>query len=430
MPKVAMIGAGSVVFNNNLIGDLLAIPELKDELEFMLMDIDAERLETSAGYARRRVAAEGSRARVEATMDLRRALAGADYAINMVQVGGFEATLLDFRLPEKYGLKQTIADTHGIGGIFRALRTIPVVLDICRQMEELCPEALLINYSNPMAMNIWAVYAATNVKAVGLCHSIQLTGAMIANYLDLPYTEMHYRAAGINHMCWFLELKHKGADLYPALFKAMEDPLVYSSDRVRFEIMKHFGYFVSESSEHMAEYVPYFIPHPALIERLAIPINEYIRRCEAQEEEYERNKRIARGELEMPLHLPTFEYAAPIVHAMECNSPRVIYGNVENRGLITNLPQGCCVEVPCLVDGNGIQPLHAGTLPPQLAALNRVQIAVQELAVKAALEKKREYAYYACRLDPLAAAVLTLEEIDALAAELFEAHGELLAYMG
>lgn len=429
MPKIAMIGAGSLVFNNNIIGDLLTFPELKDELVFSLMDIDAERLEVANSYARRRIGHEGSKSRVQSTTDLRRALKGADYVINMVQVGGFEATLTDFNIPARFGLRQTIADTHGIGGVFRALRTIPVVLDICRQMEQHCPGALLINYSNPMAMNIWAVYTATAAKAVGLCHSIQLTAAMLANYLDIPNPKMRYRAAGINHMCWFLELTHNGRDLYPDLFKAMEDPLVYVSDKVRFEVMKHFGRFVSESSEHMAEYVPYFIPRDALIEKLGIPINEYIRRCEAQQEEYAKNKKIARGELELPAHGRTFEYAAPIIHAMELNQPLLIYGNVKNGGLITNLPQGCCVEVPCLVDGNGINPLYIGDIPPQLAALNRTQIGVQELVVRAVLEKKREYAYYACRLDPLASAVLDLDRITAMVDQLFQAHGKYLHYL-
>jgi len=428
MPKVALIGAGSVVFANNILGDLLTYPDLKDNLTLSLMDIDPERLRVSEGYARKRLEKESSASSVKATMDLGEALEEADYVINMVQVGGFEATLKDFHIPAKYGLKQTIADTHGIGGIFRALRTIPEVLKICREMERRCPQALLINYSNPMAMNVWAAYRSSPIRVVGLCHSIQLTAAMLANYMDIPFPELRYRAAGINHICWFLELSHKGKNAYPLLFDKMRDPQVYASDRVRFEILNHFGYFVSESSEHMAEYVPYFIPRDELIEKLQIPINEYIRRCEEQEEEFTRNREIAAGEKEVPRHFRTFEYAAPIVEAAETNRATCIYGNVENKGLITNLPAGCCVEVPCLVDRNGIQPVHVGELSPQLAAINRNHISIQELTVKAALEREPRYAYYACRLDPLVTAVLSLDRINALADELWQAHSAHLAY--
>lgn len=426
MTNVAMIGAGSVVFSNNILGDLLSYPELKDNLQLSLMDIDPVRLEASAGYARRRIESEGAKAKLKATLDLGEALNGADYVINMVQVGGIEATRADFNIPAAYGLKQTIADSYGIGGIFRALRTIPVVLEICKQMEERCPEALLINYSNPMAMNVWAAYRATGINVVGLCHSIQLTAAMLANYMDLEIPELQYRAAGINHICWFIELTHRGKDAYPLLYEAMKDPLVYSSDRVRFEIMRRFGRFVSESSEHMAEYVPYFITRDELIEELKIPINEYLRRCEEQDLEFEKTREIAAGSRELPAHFRTFEYAAPIIMAMETNQPDRIYGNVENRGLISNLPYGCCVEVPCLVDGKGIQPTCVGEIPSQLAAINRNHINVQELTVKAAIEKQVEYVYYACRLDPLASAILTLEQIDAMVKELWKAHQKYL----
>ena len=428
MVKVAMIGAGSVVFANNMIGDLLTYPELKDNLEFALYDIDPERLKVSKGYALRRVEAEGAGAKVRAFENLGEALEQADYVVNMIQVGGFSATLADFEIPAKYGLKQTIADTHGIGGIFRGLRTIPVVLQICRQMEERCPEALLINYSNPMAMNVWAAYIASSVRVVGLCHSIQLTSMMLANYMDIPFKELRYRAAGINHICWFLELTYRGEDAYPLLFEAMKDPQTYSSDRVRFEIMKHFSCFVSESSEHMAEYVPYFLPRAELIDELKIPINEYLRRCEEQDQEFEKNREIAAGRRELPLHYRTLEYAGPIIRAMETNGIERIYGNVENRRAIANLPHGCCVEVPCLVDGSGIAPVYSGELPPQLAALNLNHINVQELTVKAVLEEKKEYVYYACRLDPLASALLSLKQIDSLIEELWAAHRPHLDY--
>jgi len=429
MPKIAMIGAGSVVFANNILGDLLTYPELKDNLHLSLMDIDPERLKASEGYARQRLKKEGSGSCLKATMDLGESLDNSDYVINMIQVGGLDATLLDFNIPAKYGLKQTIADTHGIGGIFRALRTIPRVLEICREMEKRCPEAWLINYSNPMAMNTWAAYRSSPVKVLGLCHSVQLTAAMLANYIEIPFPELRYRAAGINHICWFLKLKHRGENLYPLLFEAMKDPQVYSSDPVRFEIMKNFGCFVSESSEHMAEYVPYFIPRENLIEKLKIPINEYIRRCQEQEKEFEINKEVAEGKREIPKHFRSFEYAAPLIHSIETNQTISIYGNIENTGIISNLPAGCCVEAPCLVDGNGVQPIYVGELPPQLSAINRNHIGVQELTVKAVLENKPEYIYYACQLDPLASAMLTLEDINSLANELWQAHAGYLEYL-
>ncbi|MEW5785863.1 MAG: alpha-glucosidase/alpha-galactosidase [Bacillota bacterium] len=429
MPKVALIGAGSVVFANSVLGDLLTFEELKDELHFSLMDIDADRLNVSEGCARRRIQYNRSKATVEATPDLDQALEKADYVINMVQVGGLEATRVDFNVPARYGLKQTIADTHGIGGVFRALRTIPVVLDICGRMEKLCPEALLINYSNPMAMNVWAAYEASPIHIVGLCHSIQLTAAMLANYLDLPYPALRFKAAGINHICWYLELTHQGEDVYPQLFEAAKDAGIYASDRVRFEIMKYFGRFVSESSEHMAEYVPYFIPRENLIEELHIPINEYLARCEYQNDAFEKNRELAAGKGEMYEHYRSYEYAAPIINAMETHRPICIHGNVKNTGIITNLPEGCCVEVPCLVDRNGIQPVHVGNLPPQLAAINRSHVSIQELAVRAALEKRREYVYYACQLDPLASAMLPLDRIRALADDLFNAHAGYLSYL-
>lgn len=426
MIKVVLVGAGSVVFTNNIIGDLLSYPELKDQLQLSLIDIDPDRLAVSENYAQRRIEHENSKAQLSATTELEQALPGADFVINMVQVGGFEATLVDFNIPAEFGLKQTIGDTHGIGGVFRALRTIPVVIDICNLMETHCPEALLINYSNPMAMIIQTVYSSSKIRAVGLCHSIQLTAAILANYMDIPFSELSYRAAGINHLCWFLELKHRGKNLYPVLHQAADDPLVYSSDRVRFEILKYFGYFVSESSEHMAEYVPYFIPRKKLIEELKIPINEYIRRCELQNEEFEKNREIAAGKRELPQHFRTYEYAAPIIHAMHTNQSALIYGNVKNTGLIPNLPNNCCVEVPCLVDSSGIHPLYCGELPPQLAALNRLHINVQELTVKAVLEKNRQYIHYACQLDPLASAMLSLEQINMLIEKLMSAHRKYL----
>ena len=469
MPKIAMIGAGSVVFTKNLITDILLFPELQ-ESEIHLMDIDEDRLNTAYGLTKQIIQKLGIKTKVYATLDRKEALKDASYVINTIQVGGHEATIVDFDIPERYGLRQTIADTHGIGGIFRALRTIPVLLDIIEDMQKLCPEALLINYSNPMAMNVWAVYEASPIKVVGLCHSIQGTAGQLARYIGVPYEKLRYRAAGINHMNWFLELEVDGKDAYPALRKAMENPEIYQKDPVRFEIMKLFGYFVSESSEHMAEYVPYFIPHEEKIKQLNIPIRELIRRDRMGDEIYKYYRRIAKGErlpeideekiMQMNPSTPGIreyinrlqkeireynqrlaegknplpplkrspEYASKIIHSIETGHRRCIHGNVKNSGLITNLPHGCCVEVPCMVDKNGIQPTYVGELPPQLAALNRTQINVQELAVRAVLERKKEYVYYAALLDPLAKAVLRSDEIIAMVDELFEAHKRYLGY--
>jgi len=432
MPKIAMIGAGSVVFTKNLVTDILLFPEFQDS-EIHLMDIDQDRLDTAYGLTRRIIKKLGIKARAYATLDRREALRDASYVLNTIQVGGHEATTVDFDIPEKYGLRQTIADTHGIGGIFRALRTIPVILDIARDMEELCPNALLINYSNPMAMNVWAVYQTSPIKVVGLCHSIQGTANQLARYIGVPYEKLRYRAAGINHMDWFLELEVNGKDAYPTLRKVMENTEIYQKDPVRFEMMKLFGYFVSESSEHMAEYVPYFIPYEEKIKNLNVPIRELIRRDRMGNEIYKYYRKIAKGE-KLPEEDPfpalkrSGEYASRIIHSMETGYRRCIHGNVKNENLITNLPYGCCVEVPCMVDKNGIQPTYVGKLPAQLAALNRTQINVQELTVRAILERKKEYIYYAALLDPLAKAMLRTDDIIAMVDELFGAHKKYLGY--
>jgi len=427
VPKIAIIGAGSVVFTKNLVTDILMFPELQNS-EIHLMDIDEDRLNTAFGLVKKIAEDLKVKPTIRKTLNRKEALKDADYVINTIQVGGFEATLIDFDIPEKYGLKQTIADTHGIGGIFRALRTIPVLLDMAQDMEELCPKALMINYSNPMAMNVWAVYKASNIKVVGLCHSIQGTARQIANYIGVPYEKLRYRAAGINHMCWFLELEVDKKDAYPLLREARRNPEIFKKDPVRFSMMDLFGYFVSESSEHMAEYVPYFIPYEEKIKELDIPIREYVRRCIEGDKEYQKNKRIALGQEPLGELKKSHEYASGIIHSMETGHRRCIHGNVENTGLITNLPHGACVEVPCMVDKNGIQPTYVGELPPQLAGLNRTQINVQDLTVRAVLEKRKEYVYYAALLDPLAKAVLKPEEIIKMVDELFEAHKKYLSY--
>ncbi len=433
MPKIAFIGAGSTVFAKNLLGDILSFPELA-ESHIALMDIDPERLRTSEIVAHKVAEFFGAKPTITATLDRRRALDGADYAISMFQVGGYKpGTVIDFEIPKKYGLRQTIADTLGIGGIMRALRTIPVFLDICTDMEELCPDVTFLQYVNPMAMNCWAISRASQIKTVGLCHSVQGTAEALAQDLGLPIEEITYRCAGINHMAFYLKFERNGEDLYPRL-REIADKGTFGRryrnlhDKVRYEILKRTGYFVTESSEHFSEYVPWFIKRdqPDLIEQYEIPLDEYLTRCELQIAGWENLKAAyERGELEIT-HARSHEYGALIIHSLETDTPRVIYGNVANRGLIDNLPQGCCVEVPCLVDKNGMQPTHIGALPPHLAALMQTNINVQALTVEAALTRKREHIYHAAMLDPHTAAELSLDQIWALVDELIAAHGSML----
>jgi len=425
-----MIGAGSVVFTLNLLGDIFTFPELR-ESEIALMDIDEERLHIAEIMARNVAAKFDAHPTITAHADRKAALEGADYAINTIQVGGFPSTLIDFEVPKRYGLQQTIADTMGIGGIFRALRTIPVMLAMCRDMEEVCPGVTFLNYTNPMAMNTWAVSQATGIKTVGLCHSVQGTAHQLSQYMGIPENELTYLCAGINHMAFYLELKHNGKDAYPLLREASARKAIWERDPVRFELFKRLGYFVTESSEHNAEYNPYFIrrDRPELIDRFSIPIDEYINRCYAQNFWWEMMRlQLLDGTADIDPEL-SGEYAALIIHSMETNTPRVIYGNVLNNNLITNLPRGCCVEVPCLVDASGIRPTVVGRIPPQLAALHQTNINVQGLAVEAALTGKKEHGYHAAMLDPHTAAELTLDEIEKLVDDLFEAHGEIIPPM-
>jgi len=424
MAKVAFIGAGSTVFARNLLGDILSYDELAGS-EIALFDIDAERLATSELVARRVAETLGADTKIEATTDRRAALEGADYAINMIQVGGYEpCTVTDFEVPKRFGLRQTIADTLGVGGIMRGLRTIPVLLDICADMEDLCPDALFLNYTNPMAINCRAISRSSSIRTVGLCHSVQGTAFELSLDLGIPYREIDYLAAGINHMAFYLRFERDGEDLYPRLRALAESGRVPDGNRVRYEVLRHLGYFVTESSEHFAEYVPWFIKRdrPDLVERFNVPLDEYPRRCVAQIEGWEAERaRLERGEA-MEVQR-SFEYAATIIRSIETGKPRVVYGNVPNRGLIDDLPAGCTVEVPCLVDGNGVQPTHIGALPPQLAALIRTNVNVQELTVEAALTGKREHVYHAAMLDPHTAAELDLDQIHDLVDALLDEHG-------
>jgi alpha-galactosidase len=428
MPKITLIGAGSTVFAKNLLVDILSLPELA-ESEICLHDIDPERLRTSQVVAQRAAQALGARPVLSATTDRRRALDGADYAIGMIQVGGYQpSTVIDFEVPKRYGLRQTIADTLGIGGIMRGLRTIPVLLAMCRDMEELCPDVLFLQYVNPMAMNCWAIGRASRIRTVGLCHSVQGTAGQLARDLGLPAEAINFVCAGINHMAFYLRFEHQGQDLYPRLRQVAAEGRVPAWNRVRYAAFERLGYFPTESSEHFAEYVPWFIKRdrPDLVAGLNIPLDEYPRRCETQIAEWETLRAdLERGDKPLPVQR-SHEYGSLIIHSQETGTPRVIYGNVPNFGLIDNLPAGCCVEVPCLVDRNGVQPTRIGALPPQLAALIQTNVNVQSLTVEAALTGQRAHIYHAAMLDPHTAAELSLDQITALVDELIEAHGDWL----
>lgn len=424
-PKITLIGAGSVVFAKQLIADVLQAPELGDAT-ICLMDIDPSRLKVADIMARRMVAKLKSKVKIEATTNQRKAVQGARYVICTIQVGGYKpGTVIDFEIPKKYGLRQTIADTLGVGGVFRGLRTIPVINKIAQDIAEVgAPDCLLLNYTNPMAMNCLGVSRAVGIPHVGLCHSVQGTSQQLANFAGVDYKDVTYLVAGINHMAFFLKLEYRNQDIYPLLFKCIQDPK-FQAEKVRFEMMRRTGYFVTESSEHQSEYVPYFIHHgPEIVEKFDIPLDEYIRRCESIMATWHSAEAELIGGKGGDIQIPklSHEYGSFIIRARETNKPVVIYGNVPNTGLITNLPQGCCVEVPCLIDGQGIQPTVVGDLPPQLAALCRSNINVQELTVEAALTHKREHIYHAVMVDPHTATQLPLDKIWAMCDELIEAH--------
>jgi alpha-galactosidase len=430
-PKIAMIGAGSTVFMKNLVGDILHDPLLHN-CEIALMDIDTVRLATSQKVAAGVAASLKAEPTITATTDRRKALADADYVVTMIQVAGYKpGTVTDFEIPKRHGLRQTIADTLGIGGIMRGLRTAPVLVDLGREMAELCPNALMLQYVNPMAINCAALSRLVpEVRYVGLCHSVQGTSAELARDIGVPVDDINYLCAGINHMAFYLKFERRGADgavedLYPRIRQVLDESRVPDGNRVRYEVFKHFGYFVTESSEHFAEYVPWFIKRdrPDLIEKFNIPLDEYIRRCEVQIARWSEQERqlTQGGVIEVKR---SHEYAARIIRAEIAAEPIVINGNVENRGHIDNLPDGICVEVPCLVDHNGVQPVKVGRLPPQLAALMLTNINVQELTVEAIVTGNRDYAKHAAMLDPHTAAELSLDEISDLVDDLLAAHGD------
>jgi alpha-galactosidase len=436
MPKICLVGAGSTVFAQNILGDVLSTPSGHDYV-ISLFDIDSERLKTSEIVARRICEAlKLTSVRIEATLDRREALKGSDFVILMMQVGGYKpATVTDFEVPKKYGLRQTIADTLGIGGIFRGLRTIPVLEAICRDMEDVCPNALLMQYVNPMAINCWAIKElAPSIQTVGLCHSVQHTAGHLADCLGEDIADINYVSAGINHIAFFLKYEklHKDGsreDLYPRLKALSAQGRVPEDDRVRFDVLKRLGHFVTESSEHFSEYTSWYIKdrQPELVGQLNIPLDEYIRRCEVQISEWH----ALRADLEggKPIDVcRSNEYAAGIIHAATTGQSTLVYGNVPNNGLIENLPPECIVEVPCHVDRNGIQPTRIGRIPSQLAAVMRLSISVQELTVEAALTGKRDRIYQAALLDPHTSAELSPDQIWHLVDDLIEAHGNLLPH--
>ena len=428
MARVAIIGAGSVEFTRSILADLCTYPELRDQLTVALHDIDPDRLETADRVARATSERTNAGARIESHLDRRAAFEGADYLINEIQVGGYAATLRDFELPRKYGVRQTIADTLGIGGIFRALRTIPVMVRMANEMAELCPSALLLNYTNPMAMVPWGIYAGSLFEGVvGVCHSVRDTHRFLADVVGVAEDDISFQTAGLNHQCFVyrFEDRRTGEDLYPRLREIVDADPDGLGRRVRVEIFKRFGYYPTESSEHSSEYVPWFLRHDGEIDRFRIPLDDYIIRSDENLAEYERTRAsLDAGE---PLSVePTSELASEIVHSIETGTPREIYCNVRNKALIEGLPDDACVEVPCLVDKNGVQPTRIGSIPPQTLALNRSFVNVAELTVHAALEERRDLVHAAALLDPNCAATLTTSEIAALCDDLIEAHGDLM----
>ena len=419
MPKVALIGAGSAVFAQRVITDILAIDGL-DAGTFALVDLDSVRLELIHEVAEQTIQSAGKTWTVEATTSRRSVLAGCDYVFNMIEVGGLANVHTDYAIPLKYGVDQCIADTIGPGGIFKYLRTAPSWLAICRDIEELCPNALVINYSNPMSALVLTALRATSLHVVGLCQSIVQTAYELADYMDVPYEQMRYRCAGINHLSWYVTLAMDGEDLYPRLRRAAADPAIYEQNPIRFDLMHAFGYYTTESSGHVSEYVPYFRKRKELIEHyvsieLDIVGGERASRWPANRIEHDKQlrdylERERRGERAFYLDRG-LDAGSYIIEGHALNRPQVIYGNVRNSGLIENLPANGCVEVACLVDGNGIQPLQFGRLPTQLAALNSAHMMMHELLVQALLDEDRKAALHALMLDPLTAAVCSLEEI-------------------
>lgn len=425
MTRIVLVGAGSVEFTRNLLGDLLSYPELHDAT-IVLHDIDPDRLRTAERMAAWTAGALGANPRIEAFLDRREALRGAQFVIDTIQVGGSRATQIDFDIPSRYGLRYTINDTINVGGVLRGLRTIPVVLDIVRDMEEVCPDAWFLNYTNPMAMLIRAVAERSEIRTVGLCHSVFWTIDTLAGYLGIPREEVDHVSAGVNHLAFLLRLEHRGRDLYPDLRRFVAEGRVPDDDLVRAELFRRLGFYPTESSEHHAEYNPWFIPKGDSVERFNIPIGEYLSRVAANLDEYAATKaRLDAGEaFEIER---SGEYAAVIVHSVLTGEPARIVANVPNRGsLISNVAADACVEVPALVDGTGVWPVAVGALPRHCAAYIEPAVATQALTVDAALREDRDAAYHAVMQDPQVQARLTLDEVWRMTDELIAAEAEWL----
>jgi alpha-galactosidase len=441
-PKIAFIGAGSTVFMKNIVGDVLQWEALQGA-HFSLMDINEQRLLESEMVFKKLVSSLGVQATCSVHTDQKEALREADFVVVAFQIGGFEpCTVTDFEIPKKFGLRQTIADTIGIGGIMRGLRTVPHLWKICEDMLELCPNAIMLQYVNPMAINTWAITKKyPEIRQVGLCHSVQHTVNELASDLKIPVSKIRYLSAGINHVAYFLkfeELLDVGSynDLYPALKKGYEDGFfprpesmthARCPNKVRYEMMKRVGYFATESSEHFAEYVPWFIKagREDIIEKFGIPLDEYPKRCLEQIEEWQNQLEEFTSEKKIEV-LNSVEYASQIINSVWTDNPSTIYGNISNKGFIPDLPEGCAVEVPCIVDAQGIHPNRVTDIPPQLIAIMRSNINVQELTVKALVAQDRQYVYHAAMMDPHTGAELDLEQIWQMVDELLDAHGDWL----
>ena len=425
MTSIVFLGAGSVVFTRELLTDLLGFAEFADA-RLVLHDIDPERLATAKALAGRIADAYGVRPSVVATLDRRAALDGADFVINAIQVGMYPATRVDFEVPARFGLRQTIGDTIGIGGIFRGLRTFPVLAGVAADMAELCPDAWLLNYTNPMAMNVtYLARVAPRLKVLGLCHSVYWTVRGLCEIVDVPFDDVRFLSAGVNHQAWILRWERDGVDLYPALDAAIAaDPELRR--RVRVDMYRRLGCYPTETSEHSAEYVPWYLHHDEEIARLRIPVGDYLQVSEDNLASYSATRTALADGGALNLHRDTTEYAPQVIHSMVTGTPREIVANVANDGLIGNLPSGFAVEVPTVVDAAGARPSPMGDLPPQLAAVNRPYVSVGELTVAAAVTGDPRLVRQAAMLDPNTAASLTVDAIWELCDALTAAHGDLL----
>ena len=429
MAKIALIGAGSLVFGKTLMSDFLATPALRGS-HYCLMALTHTRLDKLRDFVQRMIRDNGVEATVSATTDRREALRDADYVVVMFQAGGIDEFRQDYEIPMKYGVDQCIADTLGPGGVFRALRHIPALLELAADMRQLCPRAVLFNYANPMGMCCSALGRVPGLQFVGLCHGVQTTMDLIASYAGVPKNEIDFLAAGINHMAWFLRIEHRGRDLYPTLKANFEKPGFYVNEKVRGEVMRHFGYFMTESTGHLSEYLPYFRKNKKALDlycdepAFGGETGAYFKYCAMLADKFARTDPLS---IESTALGPrSAEYCSHIIEALETGEVFRLNGNVRNDGFITNLPRGCCVEVPIYVDRLGLHPTVVGDLPPQCAALNMTNVLVQQLAVEASFTGNPELVMQAIALDPLTAAVLTLTEIRDLTAEMLEAERKYL----